>query len=119
MSVRNLELILDNTLGTEKQVNFIIKSCYYQIRNIGPIRKYINYNIHLSLTNRLQEHITQITGHDPVSYIQSTEWNSTTVCELSDRKIYTSENAPIRVLVWREILPSISSQDVERVVKPH
>ena len=77
MSVRNLGLILDNTLGMEKQVNSICKSCYYQIRNIGLIRKYINdetcktlvqaliisrldygnallYNIPLSLTNRLQ-----------------------------------------------------------------
>ena len=29
MSVRNLGLILDNTLGMEKQVNYICKSCYY------------------------------------------------------------------------------------------
>ena len=42
MSVRNLELILDNTLGMEKQVNSICKSFYCQIRNIGLIRKYIN-----------------------------------------------------------------------------
>jgi len=42
MSARNLGLILDNTLGMEKQVNFICNSCYYQIRNIGLIRKYIN-----------------------------------------------------------------------------
>jgi len=32
MSVRNLGLILDNTLGMEKQVNSICKSCYYQIK---------------------------------------------------------------------------------------
>jgi len=42
MSVRNLGLLLDNTLGMEKQVNYIYKSCYYKIRNIGFIRKYIN-----------------------------------------------------------------------------
>ena len=41
-SVINLGLILDITLGIEKQVNYICKSCYYQIRNIGLIRKYIN-----------------------------------------------------------------------------
>jgi len=35
-------VILDNTLGIVKQVNYICKSCYYQIRNIGLIRKYIN-----------------------------------------------------------------------------
>ena len=35
-------LILDNALGMAKQVNYICKSCYYQIRNIGLIRKCIN-----------------------------------------------------------------------------
>ena len=45
MSVRKLELIMDNTLGMEKQVNSICKSCYYQIRNIGLISKYINDEI--------------------------------------------------------------------------
>ena len=77
MSVRNLGLILDNTLGMEKQVNSICKSFYYGIRNTGLIHKYINdetyktlvqsliisrldygnallYNIPLSLTNCLQ-----------------------------------------------------------------
>ena len=72
--------MLDNTLGMEKQVNYICKSCYYQIRNIGLFRKYINdeacktlvqatiisrldygnallYNIILSLTNRLQRRV--------------------------------------------------------------
>ena len=42
MSVSNLRLILDNTLGMEKQVNPICKSCYYQIRNMRLFRKYIN-----------------------------------------------------------------------------
>jgi len=76
MSVKNLGLILDNTLRMKKHVNSICKFYYYQIRNIGLIRKYINdetcktlvqaliiyrldycnallYNIPLSLTNRL------------------------------------------------------------------
>ena len=39
MSVRNLGSILDNTLRTEKHVYSICKSFYYQIRNIGLIRK--------------------------------------------------------------------------------
>jgi len=34
MSVKNLGLILDNTLGKKKQVNSICKTCYYKIRNI-------------------------------------------------------------------------------------
>jgi len=73
----NIHLILDTTLGTKKQVKSIRMSCYYQIRNIGFIRKYKNYetcktlvqtliisrldcgnallcNIPLSLTNHLE-----------------------------------------------------------------
>ena len=64
-------------------MNYICKYCYYQIRNIGPICKYINdetckilvqaliisrldygnpllYNIPLSLTNRKSEHIKPV-----------------------------------------------------------
>jgi len=148
MSVRNLGLILDNTLGMEKQVNSICKSCYYQIRNIGLIRKYINdetcktlvqaliisrlnysnallYNIPLSRTNHLQQvqncaarlvTRTRKREHIPVTPVLfqlhwlpvcfrslykilfltfSAELNSTSVSKRSDRKIYTSENAPI------------------------
>ena len=40
-SVRNLGIILDNTLEMEKQVNAICKSGYYQIPCIGSIRPYI------------------------------------------------------------------------------
>ena len=42
MSVRNIGLILNNTLEMEKPVNSICKTCYFQIINIGLIRKYIN-----------------------------------------------------------------------------
>ena len=42
MSVRKIGCILDNTLGMEEQVNYICKSCYYQIINIGLIHKYIH-----------------------------------------------------------------------------
>jgi len=48
----------------------------------------------------------QITEQDPVSYVQSTEWNSTSVS-----KLYSN--------VWRKILLNISSQAVERDAKPH
>ena len=45
MYVRNLGLILDATLEMEKRVNYICKSCYYQIGNIGFTDKYINDEI--------------------------------------------------------------------------
>jgi hypothetical protein len=34
-------LYFDTSLTTERQVNAISKACYYQIRNIGRIRRYI------------------------------------------------------------------------------
>ena len=61
----------------------------------------------------------------PVSHNHSTEWNSTAVSKQSDPKVYTSVNARIWVLftfdstkkpqnnIWREIIPSISSQVLE------
>jgi len=94
-------------------VNYICKSCYYQIRNIGLIRKYINDETCKTCAarqvtrTRKREHLTsvfpaalapytfKITVQDLVSYIQSIEWNSTTVSKRSDRKLYTSENAAI------------------------
>jgi len=52
ISVRDLGLILDNTLGMEKQVNYIYKS-KYQIRNIELIRKYINDETYKTLVQSL------------------------------------------------------------------
>ena len=152
ISVKNLGLILDNTLGMEKQVNSICKSFYYGIRNTGLIHKYINdetyktlvqsliisrldygnallYNppppLSLSLSYKpptastelcctfgdthskrriyntrfvpaaLTSCTFQITVQNTVSYIRCIEWNSTSVSKRSDRKIYTSKNAPI------------------------
>ncbi|KAK2163662.1 hypothetical protein LSH36_75g01031 [Paralvinella palmiformis] len=40
-SVKNLGIHFDTSLTTERQVNAISKVCYYQIRNIGHIRRYI------------------------------------------------------------------------------
>ena len=53
MPLRNLGLILDNGLGMEKQVIAICKSGYYQIRNIGCIRKCINDEICKTLVQAL------------------------------------------------------------------
>ena len=40
-SVKNLRVYFDTFLTIERQVNAISKACYYQIRNIGHIRRYI------------------------------------------------------------------------------
>lgn len=41
-AVNNLGVCMDQNLTYEKHVNFVSKSCFYHIRNIGQIRKYIN-----------------------------------------------------------------------------
>ena len=53
-SVKNL----DTSLTMERQVNAISKACYYQIRNIGQIRRYITLDAcktlaHALITSRL------------------------------------------------------------------
>jgi len=74
MSVNNLGLILNNTLGMENQVNSICKSCYYQIRNIGLIRKYINDETFKTLVqahniSRLLFHTFKVTSRTTLLYL--------------------------------------------------
>ena len=41
-SVRDLGVVLDSTLSMQAHVGQVTKSCYYQLRNIGQIRRSIN-----------------------------------------------------------------------------
>lgn len=57
-SVKNLGVHLDHTLTMEKQVNMVVKSCYFQIRRIAAIRQYITDDccktlVHALVTSRL------------------------------------------------------------------
>jgi hypothetical protein len=57
-SVKNLGVYFDTSLTMEKQVNAISKVCYYHIRNIGSIRRYISRDAcktlaHALITSRL------------------------------------------------------------------
>ena len=57
-SVKNLGVYFDTSLTMERQVNAISKACYYQIRNIGHIRRYITLDAcktlaHALITSRL------------------------------------------------------------------
>jgi len=40
--IRSLGVLLDKHLTMEKQVNVTVRSCYFNIRNIGKIRRYID-----------------------------------------------------------------------------
>ena len=57
-SAKNLGIYLDTSLTMDRQVNAISKACYYQIRNIGHIRRYITLDTcetlaHALITSRL------------------------------------------------------------------
>jgi len=52
-SVKNLGVYLDTSLTMERQVNAISKACYYQIRNIGHIRRYITLDACKTLAHAL------------------------------------------------------------------
>ena len=56
--VKNLGVYLDHNLTMDNQVDSICKSCYWQIRNIGKIRRYISDDacknlIHALVTSKL------------------------------------------------------------------
>jgi hypothetical protein len=56
--VRNLGVLFDSVCDLEKHVNSICKGAYYQIRNIGLIRKYLDIDatktlVHAYVTSRL------------------------------------------------------------------
>lgn len=56
--VKNLGVTLDHNLTLEKQINNVTRSCYYQIRKIGKIRRYITTDacrtlVQANVTSRL------------------------------------------------------------------
>jgi len=53
MSVKHIALILDNTVGMEKQMNYVCMSYYHQILNKGVIGKYLNNDTWTTLTQAL------------------------------------------------------------------
>ena len=53
LSVENLGVYFDTSLTMERQVNAISKACYYQIRNIGHIRRYITLDACKTLAHAL------------------------------------------------------------------
>ena len=44
-SVKKIGVILHRNLSLEEQIRLTAKKCFFHIRNIGKIRKYINVNI--------------------------------------------------------------------------
>ena len=52
-SVKNLGVYFDTSLTMERQVSAISKACYYQIRNIGHIRRYITLDACKTLAHAL------------------------------------------------------------------
>ena len=73
-----------------------LKPCDKWDNNPSSVEAYIA-NISTWINSFFQLHSVQLTVQYHVSYIQSTEWNNTTVTKRSDKNNYSSENAPISV----------------------
>ena len=57
-SVRNLGVIMDSVFNMESHISSVCKSCYFHLRNIGAIRRYLDTDtaaqvIHAFVTSRL------------------------------------------------------------------
>ena len=52
-SVKNLGVIFDSAMNMEQHLNSVCRSGYYQIRNIGHIRRYLTNDATQPLVNRL------------------------------------------------------------------
>ena len=50
-SVKNLGVMFDSTMSMKIQVNFITKSCYYHLRRVRKIRRYLTEDATKSLVN--------------------------------------------------------------------
>ena len=50
-TVRNIGAVLDSSLSMGSHVNAVVKSCYFQIRSISKIRKYLTEDSAKSLTH--------------------------------------------------------------------
>jgi len=53
LSVKNVGVYFDTSLNMERQINAISKACYYQIRNIGHIKRYITLDACITLAHAL------------------------------------------------------------------
>ena len=51
--VKNLGVMLDSSLNMQRQISKITKSCYYQLRRISRVRKYLTMQAAKSLVNAL------------------------------------------------------------------
>ena len=57
-SVRNLGVMMDSIFNMEEHITFVCRSCFFHLRNIGSIRKYLTGDIaskviHAFITSRL------------------------------------------------------------------
>ena len=86
-SVRNLGLywiLLDWTMTMHCYIN--------TLPTPGDTHSQKGTNNTSFVTAALASYMFQITVQDPVSHLQSTEWNSITISKRSNSKVYTSEN---------------------------
>jgi len=91
---RNLGVVMDNLLNMENHVTSVCKSCYYHLRNIGMIRRYLDQDTaaqitHAFITSRLDYCNALFTGLPEylilrLKKIQNTAVRIIMLCDIKD-----------------------------------
>ena len=107
-NVRNLGVIFDSVCSSEKHVSNICKSTYYQIRNIGLVRRYLDIEstktlVHAYVTSRL-DYCNSLLYGIPKELIQKLQRVQNTAARLITKsKKYDHITPVLKKLHWLPI----------------
>ena len=109
LSARNIGVVFDQNMTMQQQVNNITKVCFYQIRNIGRIRKNLSDNatkslVHALVTSRLDNCNALLIGI-PSSLIDKLQKVQNSAARLITKSSFREHITPILYnLHWLPIL---------------
>ena len=119
-SVRDLGVVLDSTLSIQAHVGQVTKSCYYQLRNIGQIRRSINEGacktlVHALVTSRI-DYCNSVLYGLPQTAVQRLQRVQNCAARIVSRtKKYDHITPVLPKLHWLPIVASIRQQFLYRV----
>ena len=104
-SVKSLGVLLDSTLSMENFISQTTKSCYYQLRRISSVRKYLSTEAALKLVTSLilsrLDYCNSLLSGRPVSSVQSLRRLQNCAARLILTKRKTDNTTPLfQFLHW-------------------
>ena len=107
-SVKSLGLLLDSTLSMEKFISQTTKSCYYQLRRISSVRKYLSVEATVKLVTSLilsrLDYCNSLLSGLPASSVHSLRRIQNCAARLILRKRRTGNVIPLfQLLHWLPI----------------